>query len=255
MDKRPIGIFDSGLGGIAVLKVAKDILKNENFVYYGDNANAPYGIKTRQEIFKLSKACVDFLVKKDVKAILIACNTATGVSVKQLRAMYDIPFVSMEPAVKVGMKNAHGGKILVMATPATLKQEKYINLVSNLNAEDEVIELPCEGLAALIERGVWSGKQMEEYLTSKLSAIKDVHIDSCVLGCTHYAFAQKSIEKVLKSMDKAVVIVDGSAGTVRHLKNILAEKDMLNSCHNNQKIHIYSSDESKLDLLKSALDS
>ena len=253
MDKRPIGIFDSGMGGIAVLKVAKNILCHENFIYYGDNKHAPYGIKNKSEIFDLSKACVDFLVQRNVKAIVIACNTATGVSVKRLRSMYTIPFVSMEPAVKVGMKNAHGGKILVMATPATLRQDKYINLVCNLNAEKDVIEMPCEGLAALIEKGVWEGPVMEEYLTNKLSAIKDIPIDSCVLGCTHYAFAQNSINKVLNNFGKNVVIVDGSIGTSRHLKNILCEKGMLNSDDNIQQIDIYSSDENKLPLLKAAL--
>lgn len=253
MDNRPIGIFDSGLGGIAVLKVAKNILCHENFIYYGDNKNAPYGIKSRQEIFDLSKACVDFLVNRNVKAILIACNTATGVSVKRLRAMYPIPFVSMEPAVKVGMKNTHGGKVLVMATPATLKQDKYIELVTRLHADNEVIEMPCEGLAALIEKGVWQGEQMEEYLFEKLSPVKDIPIDSCVLGCTHYAFAKESISKVLRALGKDVVIVDGSEGTTRHLKSILMEKNMLNSMSNNQRIDIYSSDESKLELLKSAL--
>lgn len=255
MDNRPIGIFDSGLGGIAVLKVAKNILKNENFIYYGDNANAPYGIKSREEIFSLSKACVEFLLKKDVKAILIACNTATGVSVKRLREMYPIPFVSMEPAVKVGMKNTHGGKVLVMATPATLGQDKYQSLVSNLHAKDEVIELPCKGLAGLIETGVWEGAEMESYLKGKLGKIAKVPIDSCVLGCTHYAFAQKSIEKVLKSIGKDVVIVDGSAGTARHLLHILDEADMLASPGNHRTIQIFSSDNSKLELLNSALNS
>ena len=253
MDNRPIGIFDSGMGGIAVLKVAKDILCHENFIYFGDNKNAPYGIKTKEEIFDLSKACVDFLIEKNVKAILIACNTATGVSVKRLREMYPIPFVSMEPAVKVGLKNCHGGKVLVMATPATLRQEKYKNLVSRLNANDYVIDMPCEGLAALIEKGVWDGPILEEYLFDKLYSIKNTVIDSCVLGCTHYTFVKPTIDKVLSSFDQSPLIVDGSEGTARHLKNILEEKNMLSSTNQHQRIDIYSSDEDMLPILKTAL--
>lgn len=253
MDSRPIGIFDSGLGGIAVLRVAKDILPHENFIYYGDNKNAPYGIKSRQEIFDLSKACVDFLINKNVKAILIACNTATGVSVKRFRNMYSIPFVSMEPAVKVGMKESSGGKVLVMATPATLKQDKYRNLITKLDAGNVVVEMPCEGLAALIEKGVWKGKEMEDYLYKTLYPVKDIPIDSCVLGCTHYAFAKESIDKVLRELGKDVIIVDGSEGTARHLYYLLDEEDSLNSPTNQQQIEIYSSDESKVELLTTAL--
>ena len=253
MDNRPIGVFDSGLGGIAVLKVAKDILPNESFIYYGDNANAPYGIKEKEEIFKLSKSCVDFLLEKGVKAILIACNTATGVSVKRLREMYDIPFVSMEPAVKVGMKNAHGGKVLVLATPATLKQEKYLDLLVRLDAKDEVTEVACKGLAALIEQGEWQGAKIEEYLKEKLSVVENVPVDSCVLGCTHYAFVRTEIDKALKKLGKNACIVDGSEGTAKHLKHILEEKDMLCEKSHKQNITIYSSDKTKEPLLKKAL--
>ena len=255
MNNSPIGFFDSGLGGTSVLKIAKDVLDKESFIYFGDDKNAPYGEKSREEVFALAKNCVDFLISKGVKAIVIACNTATGVAVKRLRTMYDLPIISMEPAVKVGMKNVHGGKVLVMATPTTLKQEKYKNLVSNLHANDEVVELPCDGLALLVEEGEWEGEKVENYLREKLDFIKDMQIDSCVLGCTHYPFVKNSIDKVFKEMGKDIVIVDGGPGTVNQLKHVLTEKDLLCDESKEQSIEFYTSsdDENIITMMKKAV--
>lgn len=222
MINAPIGFFDSGMGGVAVLKTATEILPFENFIYYGDNGFAPYGSKSSKEILERANYIVDFLLSKNVKAIVIACNTATGVAVKSLREKYDLPIISMEPAVKLGLENINDGKILVLATPATLEQDKYNSLIKKLDCQDEVISLPCDGLVELIEGGAKQG--VEEYLFKKLGEIKDQKIDCVVLGCTHYVFVKDEIMSVMDKLGKSICVVDGSYGTVNHLKSLLEEK-------------------------------
>lgn len=221
----PIGFFDSGMGGVAVLKTAIEILPFENFIYYGDNGFAPYGSKNREEILDRANYIVDFLLRKKVKAIVIACNTATGVAVQSLREKYDLPIISMEPAVKVGLEKIDDGKILVLATPATLKQDKYKRLIEKLDCQQDVISLPCDGLVELIESGAKQG--VEEYLLNRLDKIKNQKIDCVVLGCTHYVFVKDEIQSVMEKLGGAPLIVDGSFGTVAHLKSLLEQKGQL----------------------------
>lgn len=236
----PIGLFDSGLGGVGVLKTAIELLPHEHFIYYGDDGHAPYGTKTRQEIMRLSKQCVDFLLQKGVKAILIACNTATGVAVKTLREVYDFPIVSMEPAVKVGLTLLRGGKIVVMATPATLRQEKYLNLIARLGCADSVIPLPCDGLVELIEAGKWNHLETEGYLAHLVDGLSGQKVDCVVLGCTHYVFVREEIRRVFESLGKDVRIVDGSEGTVNHLRNLLNQKGLLRT-EGSRTVQLYTS--------------
>lgn len=224
----PIGFFDSGLGGLCVLARAMQKMPRENFIYFGDNAFAPYGSKSREEIFRRSSFIVDFLLQKGVKAIVIACNTATGVAVKELREMHRLPIISMEPAVKVAKGYQTDGKIAVLATPATLQQEKYRQLIQRLGCEQQVLPLPCAGLVELIEAGKLDGAQMETYLERILKPLAAHRIDSVVLGCTHYVFVKRQIERALTKMGKVPVIVDGAQGTVNHLKEILLQSGQYN---------------------------
>ncbi len=252
-DTRPIGVFDSGLGGISVLKHAVDMLQAENFIYYGDDKNAPYGSKPIEVIQELTLACGDFLWKKDVKAILMACNTATGAAVKLMRDKYKIPVISIEPAVKPAVEEcSRDKKVLVMATPATIRQERYRNLLSKVAAGDRVYSMPCDGLAKIIEQGDINSIEIEKYLSSKLIEIAHVDIESVVIGCTHYSFIIPQIKSALAALGKEQIkIFDGMFGTVRQLKRVLGENGLLNTESNRGEIAFYSSgNERQLGILK-----
>ena len=165
----PIGFMDSGVGGISVLREAVKLLPNEKFIYYGDSQNAPYGIKTDVQIRKLTFNAVEVLRQKPVKAIVIACNTATSVAINDLRTRYqDMPIIGIEPAVKPAIKISHNQKILIMATPMTLKREKFFNLVERYADADQVLPLACPGLVELIEQGQINGAKVQKFLSDLL---------------------------------------------------------------------------------------
>ena len=242
MYKDFIGVFDSGYGGVTILKELKKLLPNENFVYLGDTKNAPYGNKDPEEVKKYVMDITDFFVKEKVKAIVVACNTATSIAVKDMRSKYpDLIIIGTEPAVKVAIDNGKK-KILVLATVNTLKLEKFVNLVDRLNADDKIISEDLEGLAALIDKGDLDSKEINNLLENKLLKYKG-QIDSVVLGCTHYPFVKDKIEKILE-----VPTYDGSKGIARELKRRLEEKELLS---NNEKGKIiYLSTGKELDYEK-----
>ena len=241
----PIGVFDSGVGGISVLAELASVLPNEDFLYLGDSKNAPYGTRTDEEILNLSEACVKTLIEKNVKAIVIACNTATSVAAEYLREKYkNIPVIGIEPAVKPAAEYRENSKILVMATPVTLKKEKFINLIENVN-NNEVIPLPCAGLVELIEQGKTDGEEMEEFLNRLLCPYFKEEITSVVLGCTHYPFVR---EQIKKAFPYEVKIFDGGYGTACETKRRIERNDPKNK----GRITILNSDEDikKIELSK-----
>lgn len=227
---RSIGVFDSGMGGISTLIELKKMLPNENFIYYGDSQNAPYGVKTSEQILELSLNVAEKLVQQNVKAIVIACNTATSVAVKELRAKYkDIEIIGVEPAVKVGVDSG-ARNILVMATEATLREKKFNKLAESYKEKANIIKLPCPELVKIAENGLLSNEdicrnQIKEYLID----FKDKNIDAIVLGCTHFLFYKKYIEEMVSS---DCIIIDGNVGTARHLRNQLSKKKLLNPSSN-----------------------
>ena len=217
-----IGVYDSGVGGISVLKALREELPGENFIYFGDSANAPYGEKTDEEIRRLSVAAAEGLIGRGVKAIVIACNTATSVSAAYLRSRYpDLPIIAVEPALKPAAL-ANPGRVLVMATPATIRLEKYQKLEERFSGEADIISLPCAGLAARIEKADLEGEDLAEMLEELLSPYRG-SVHSVVLGCTHYPFIKQQIRKVLGD----VTFYDGGKGTARELRRRLAEKGLL----------------------------
>jgi glutamate racemase len=235
----PIGFFDSGVGGISVLKEAVKSMPLENYIYYGDSINAPYGTKDTKTIKELTFKGIEFLYNKSVKAIVVACNTATSAAIKDLREMYkDIPVIGIEPAVKPAVKFNKGGNILIMATPATLSQSKYFNLIKEYKAEDKIISLPCEGLAELIEDGNTSGDIIKSYLMLKLKEIDVDSVETIVLGCTHYPFIKEEINNIF---GPEVPIIDGSCGTVHRLSSRLAENNLFTENKDNGSVEIFNS--------------
>ena len=223
MINKSIGFFDSGVGGLSVLKEACALMPEENYIYYGDSANAPYGEKSREEIFELTMRGVGYLISSDIKALVIACNTATSAVIDQLRKEVDIPVIGMEPAIKPALA-AVEGKVLMMATPATIKLERYNNLLERFNARERVINLACNKLAGIIEHSVLSHNgELDDYLKELLAPYKNKGIEAIVLGCTHYVFIKDSIKEAFGGNP---LIFDGNGGTVNRLKSVLEEKGL-----------------------------
>ena len=240
--EKPIGFFDSGVGGISVLRESLKVLPNEDFIYFGDSINAPYGIKDVNEVRKLTFSAVDFLIDKGVKVIVIACNTATSAAIDLLRAKYmDIPIIGIEPALKPAVIISRGKSVIIMATPMTLAEKKFSKLMALYNKEVNIIPLPCAGLVELIESGVIEGDRIEAYLKEKLKGFMHLDVSCIVLGCTHYPFIKNELVKVVG--DKTIII-DGSVGTVNQLKRQLTGNNILNEKKTKGIVTIYNSSNS-----------
>nr|WP_154895861.1 glutamate racemase [Paenibacillus xylanexedens] len=219
MNKK-IAFFDSGIGGLTVLHEALQQLPEEQFLYYADTLHVPYGTKSADEVRGHVFDCAEAIVREHVKAIVVACNTATSLAVKDLRARYDIPVIGMEPAVKpaVEMNRESGRRVLVFATALTLSQSKYNELVSRVDDHHSVDSMPLPELVEWCEQLDFDPEKSAAYFRWKLA---DLDLDSygtVVLGCTHYPFYSHILRTVLP---KHVQIIDGSAGTVNRLKHLL----------------------------------
>lgn len=231
--KRPVGFFDSGLGGLSVLAEAVRQLPRENFLYLGDSAHSPYGTKSDQEVRSLTLSAVDSLVSQGIKALVVACNTATGAAIEALRAKYAFPVIGLEPALKTAEDSHRGGLVLVMATPLTLQSAKYRALHLKYGAHAAM--LPCPGLMEFVEREELSGADLDGYLDHLFKPFLDTAIDSVVLGCTHYPFLRKAISKHLP---ETVRIIDSSGGVVRQLARKLDEFSLRNTDEVQGKIEL-----------------
>lgn len=236
---RPIGFFDSGVGGLSVMKEAIQVMPNENYIYFGDSKNAPYGVKSVEEVRDLTFNAVEFLLNKGVKGIAIACNTATSAAVANLRKVYpDLPLVGIEPALKPAVELNKDGNILIMATSMTLKEEKFNRLMNRYKDRASIIPVPCPGLVEFIESGKLDGKEVEEYLFEKVNTYNDGKIASIVLGCTHYPFIKDTLVKII---GKDITIIDGGLGTAKELRRRLSEKNLLTESKENGTIEIINS--------------
>lgn len=235
----PIGFFDSGVGGLSVMKEAISIMPNEDFIYFGDSKNAPYGIKELEEVRSLTLNATDFLLKKGVKAIVVACNTATSAAIEVLRDKYkDTIIIGIEPALKPAVKLNREGNIIIMATPMTLRERKFKALMDKYKNECSIISLPCAGLVEFIEQGTLDGEELENYLKEKFKPYLSEDIATIVLGCTHYPFIKETLSKVV---GKDVPIIDGGLGTSKELKRKLKFKGCLRDNEEKGKIVIYNS--------------
>ena len=219
-----IAVFDSGVGGISVLRQLRRLMPNERYLYFGDSANAPYGTKSFQEVENLALAVAQRLVDQGVKALVVACNTATAVAIDTLRKTYpDLIVVGIEPALKIGADKYPGGHIGVMATPVTLEGEKFHRLLERFSDRCRVSLISAPGLADLVEEGKQNGPESEALLYGLLTPYKG-KLDALVLGCTHYPFAQKMIRKVLGSETE---LLDGGEGTAAQTMYLLQQRDLL----------------------------
>lgn len=211
----PIGFFDSGVGGLSVLREAVKLMPNEDFIYFGDSINAPYGVKTLEEVKELTNKAVAFLISKGAKAIAVACNTATSAAVRDLRKMYDMPIVGVEPALKPAVKLNRKGPVIIMATTMTLKEKKFSDLMELYKKEADIIPMPCPGLMEYVEAGNLDGKDLKEYLKEKFKTYNSREIGAVVLGCTHYPFVRETLASII---GENIPIIDGGFGTSKELK-------------------------------------
>ncbi|MDO4465780.1 MAG: glutamate racemase [Bacillota bacterium] len=224
--KSPIGVFDSGLGGLSVLKTLRKMLPHEDFIFLGDSLHNPYGTKTKEEITERCIAICDTLIERDVKAIVIACNTATSASVPILRKKYNIDIIGMEPALKVACEMGAHQKIAVWATDYTLREKKFMNLMNRFKDEHEIYRIPCPKLVRLVEEEKLEDIALvKEVLQGYINQVQPV--DSIVLGCTHFVFYKEILQEMLPN----VHIVDGNVGTANRLISILSKKGLLNEEH------------------------
>ena len=239
MNSSPIGVFDSGVGGLSLLRELQRLLPNEDFIYYGDRANAPYGAKTHKEILDISKGIVDELLSRGAKAIVVACNTATAVAIEPLRAAYPhLPIIGIEPAVKPA-RMAGCKRVLVLATPVTVSESRFAALLSaNSEGGCEFIGVPCHKLAYLIENNK-TPEEIEEYISSVFAPYREEGFDGIVLGCTHYPLAKKEIKR---AAGDEVNVFDGSVGTAKRTKALLEELSLNSLARKIGSVEFISSD-------------
>ena len=219
-----IAVFDSGVGGISVLRHLRRELPSERFLYFGDSANAPYGTRPTEEIRALTLAAAEKLVARGIKALVVACNTATSAAINDLRALYpELIVIGIEPALKIACDHYPGGTVGVMATPATLREAKFAALLERCADTCSVVKLPAAGLVELVESGKADSPQADALL-EKILAPYAGKLDAVVLGCTHYPFATKGISRILGAKTE---LLDGGYGTARETKRRLAAADLL----------------------------
>ncbi len=220
-----IAVFDSGVGGISVLRHLRRLMPQERYLYFGDSANAPYGEKSRQDIKNLTLAAAERLEPWGIKALVVACNTATAAAISDLRKKYpDLIVVGIEPALKLAVDRCPGGTIGVMATQATLQLEKFSHLMAAFSRGVQVVKLPAPGLVELIEAGKGESREAELLLRPVLSPWAG-KLDALVLGCTHYPFAAGTIASLV---GRHTQLLDGGEGTARQTLHLLEERGLRN---------------------------
>lgn len=219
-----IAVFDSGVGGISVLRRLRQELPRERFLYFGDSANAPYGNRPAEEVRELTLAAVRKLMERGIKALVVACNTATAAAIETLRSRYpEEIIIGIEPAVKLAAARHPHGRVGVMATRVTLQQERFEDLLSRFGSGSQIERIPAPGVVELVEQGKGDSPEMEALLRPILEPWRG-KLDALVLGCTHYPFAKKEIARIL---GRETELLDGSQGTARETRHRLEEAGLL----------------------------
>jgi len=215
----PIGIFDSGIGGLSVLRAIRAQMPNESVIYFGDQGHIPYGPRPMEQIRDFSEAITKFLLAQDAKIIVVACNTASAAALKYLREkLPDVQFVGMEPAVKPAAEMTHTGKVGVLATPATFQGALYASVVERFANGVELFQNTCNGLVQQIEQGNLDGEETRRILEEALLPMLENNIDTVVLGCTHYPFVIPLIEEIV---GEKVRVIDPAPSVAKQVKRLL----------------------------------
>lgn len=235
----PIAVFDSGLGGISVLKELVCCMPQEDFLYFGDSENAPYGPRSTDEVKRLTCSNADMLFSKGCKALVVACNTATSAAIDVLRKTYcDVPIIGIEPALKPAVLEHDHPNVLVMATEMTLKEEKFRLLMESYSDQAMIYRLPGPGIVESVERGIVDGPELNHYLAEILAPYRKIRIDAVVLGCTHFPFVRQAI---LRNLGQPASVYDGGSGTARETRRRLMEAGLLTERKEAGKVELTNS--------------
>lgn len=239
--QQAIGVFDSGVGGLSVMRALLDLLPGEDYIYLGDQAHVPYGPRGLEQVRDFSEGIVRFLMAQDVKLIVIACNTASAAALKSLRADYPgFPFVGLEPALKPAVEHTETGVVGVLATPTTFEGPLYDSVVERFGGEVTILKSTCPGLASEIEAGRWDGAEAERILRAALEPMLPRGLDTVVLGCTHYPFAFETIKKIT---GPGVRLIDPAPAIARRVQSLLEEADLLNARREGGRVRYFTSGE------------
>jgi glutamate racemase len=222
----PIGVFDSGVGGLSVLREIRRELPGEDLLYVADSGHAPYGDKSAQLIEERAIAIVEFLLAQNAKAVVVACNTATGVAVKMLRERFHVPIVAMEPAIKPAVAHTRSGVIAVLATSRTIASDNFAKLNDRFGADVKILMQACPGLVEQVEAGFLSSDKTRALIERYVVPLLDQGADTIVLGCTHYPFLAPLIREIAGT---AIAIIDPSAAVARELSRRLSGADLLSA--------------------------
>lgn len=240
LNERPIAVFDSGVGGISVLKHIHALLPNEQLLYVADSKHAPYGNKTPQEIQSRCFEIADFLIAKDAKVLVVACNTATAAAIDALRTRYTLPIIGMEPAVKSAAAATKNGIIGVLATTGTLKSAQFAALLESYGRNVEVVTQACVGLVECIERGELNTANTRELIRQYCAPLLAEGADTIVLGCTHYPFVRDVIADIV---GKEIILIDTGAAVAKQLKRQLEENDLLSERQQVSQVRFWTNSE------------
>lgn len=241
----PIGVFDSGFGGISVVRQIQQEMPNEHLMFYGDSAHAPYGTKSPKEVRELSSRIVERFVEQGAKAIVIACNTATSAAAQELREQYEIPIIGMEPALKVACERGNGESqsVIVAATPLTLRERKFTDLMRRFEQDHKIYPQACPKLVEIVEHGELNNRKIVfDTLHEYLDKYNLDTIDSVVLGCTHFVFYRDYFQQFLPH---DIAIVDGNHGTAHHLQVVLESLGKLAPSDQTGSVTLMNSDPSE----------
>jgi len=235
--KQPIGIFDSGIGGLSIWKEIITLLPNENTIYLADSKNAPYGQESHEKIIEFSIKNTELLLEKNCKIIVVACNTATTNAINYLRANYDVPFIGIEPAIKPAALQTKTNCIGILATKGTLSSELFNSTSQKFSEGITIIEQIGEGLVPLIESGKTNSVEMESLLKKYLKPMLKEHIDYLVLGCSHYPFLIPQIKKII---GEKVTIIDSGEAVAKQTTTILEKNQLLNNQNTEVRHKLYN---------------
>ncbi|MDD3296972.1 MAG: glutamate racemase [Candidatus Omnitrophica bacterium] len=239
MNKKPIGIFDSGVGGLTVLREVRKALPKEDVVYFGDTARVPYGNKSQSTIIAFSRQNALFLLRKKVKMIIVACNTSSALALSDLKKNMNIPVVGViDSGVIKALKNPDNKKIAIIGTRSTIKSKSYEKAIKKINPDIKVYSKSCPLFVPLVEEGVLNGRISDEVIKMYLEDIKRKGIDALILGCTHYPLLKKSIRSYLKDVN----VIDSAKEVALYVSGLLTRKNLLNT-GGGKRIDFYVSDE------------
>lgn len=241
-DEASIAVFDSGVGGLTVLKEIRSLLPSENLIYFGDTAHVPYGTKSKKTVLRYSKDICDFLISQNVKAIVVACNTASAYALDDLKQIYDLPLIGViEAGAKKASRLSKNKKIGLIGTEGTVKSASYLKALKSYDSQLEVYSRACPLLVTLAEEGRFEGDLVQLTLQTYLNEINQKKPDTLILACTHYPLFKKELQKYFKNR---VQLVDSAIETAYHLKLTLEDEDLLRSRSNTKsKLRIFSSDD------------